>query len=40
MKLKAAHALASAVQNPTEEMVIPNAFDKSVVDIVAEAMAE
>jgi malate dehydrogenase (oxaloacetate-decarboxylating) len=38
MKLKAARALASAVVAPTEEMVIPNALDKSVVDIVAKAM--
>jgi malate dehydrogenase (oxaloacetate-decarboxylating) len=40
MKLKAAEALASAVQNPTEDMVIPNALDKSVVDVVARAMIE
>lgn len=40
MKLKAAKALASAVVNPTEEMVIPNALDKSVVDIVAKAMMD
>lgn len=38
MKLAAAKALASAVENPNEEMVIPNALDKSVVDIVAKAM--
>lgn len=40
MKLKAAKALASAVANPTEDMVIPNALDKSVVDIVAKAMMD
>jgi malate dehydrogenase (oxaloacetate-decarboxylating) len=40
MKLKAAMALASAVKEPHEEMVIPNALDKSVVDIVAKAMME
>jgi malate dehydrogenase (oxaloacetate-decarboxylating) len=38
MKLTAAKALASAVVNPTEDMVIPNALDKSVVDVVARAM--
>jgi malate dehydrogenase (oxaloacetate-decarboxylating) len=38
MKLTAAIALASAVVNPTEDMVIPNALDKSVVDVVARAM--
>ncbi|MDD2745534.1 MAG: NADP-dependent malic enzyme [Candidatus Gracilibacteria bacterium] len=40
MKLKAAKALASAVVNPTEDMVIPNALDKSVVDVVAKAMMD
>lgn len=40
MKLKAAKALASAVKDPHEDMVIPNALDKSVVDIVAKAMME
>lgn len=40
MKLKAANALASAVTHPREDMVIPNALDKSVVDIVAKAMME
>ncbi len=40
MKLKAAKALASAVAHPTDDMVIPNALDKSVVDIVAKAMME
>lgn len=40
MKLKAAEALASAVVNPTADMVIPNALDKSVVDIVAKAMMD
>jgi malate dehydrogenase (oxaloacetate-decarboxylating) len=40
MKLKAARALASAVKEPHEDMVIPNALDKSVVDIVAKAMME
>lgn len=40
MKLKAAMALASAVKEPREDMVIPNALDKSVVDIVAKAMMD
>ena len=40
MKLKAAKALASAVVHPTADMVIPNALDKSVVDIVAQAMMD
>jgi malate dehydrogenase (oxaloacetate-decarboxylating) len=40
MKLRAAEALASAVENPTADMVIPNPFDKSVVDIVAKAMMD
>lgn len=40
MKLKAATALASAVKNPTEDMVIPNALDKSVVDVIAKAMMD
>ena len=40
MKLAAAIALAGAVKNPTEDMVIPNALDKSVVDIVADAMKD
>ena len=40
MKLTAARALASAVKDPTQDMVIPNALDKSVVDVVARAMME
>lgn len=38
MKLDAAKALASAVENPSEDMVIPHALDKTVVDRVAKAM--
>ncbi len=38
MKIQAALALASAVTHPSEDMVIPNALDKSVADIVAKAM--
>lgn len=38
MKLAAAQALASYVQNPTPEMIIPNALDKSVAYVIAEAV--
>lgn len=38
MKLSAAEAIASLVKNPTEDEIIPNAFDKRVVKAVSEAM--
>lgn len=38
MKIRAAEALASAVEKPTENSILPDALDKSVGDIVAEAM--
>lgn len=38
MKLAAAEAIASVVQNPTKEMIIPSPFDKKVVERVAEAV--
>lgn len=38
MKLATAEALAAYVENPTEEMIIPNPLDKNVVDIVTEAI--
>lgn len=38
MKLAAAHALAEYVTNPTPEMIIPNALDKNVAQVVAEAV--
>jgi malate dehydrogenase (oxaloacetate-decarboxylating) len=38
MKLAAAHALANCVPNPTAEHLLPNALDKSVAKIVAEAV--
>jgi malate dehydrogenase (oxaloacetate-decarboxylating) len=38
MKLAAAEALAAYVENPTEEMIIPNPLDKNVVDIIAESV--
>ena len=38
MKIRAAEALASVVANPNEENILPNALDKSVASVVAEAM--
>jgi len=38
MFLRAAQALADAVENPTQENIIPHALDKSVVPIVARAV--
>lgn len=38
MKIRAAEALASAVTDPSNDNILPNALDKSVADIVAEAM--
>lgn len=38
MKLAAAHALANCVPNPSSEYLLPNALDKSVAKIVAEAV--
>ncbi|PID84551.1 NAD-dependent malic enzyme [Candidatus Gracilibacteria bacterium] len=38
MKIRAAEAIASCVKNPTPDEVIPNPFDKSVAEVVAEAM--
>lgn len=38
MKIRAAEAIANYVQNPTEDMILPNALDKGVADIVAGAM--
>lgn len=38
MKIRAAEALASAVEHPSESSILPDALDKSVADIVAEAM--
>jgi len=40
MKLAAAHAIATAVENPTKDMVIPNALDTSLADKVAEAVEQ
>ncbi|MEZ6162915.1 MAG: NADP-dependent malic enzyme [Phycisphaerales bacterium] len=40
MKLAAAHALAKAVGEPTEDMVLPNPLDKSVADTVAAAVKQ
>jgi hypothetical protein len=38
MKIAAAVALASAVQNPDENHILSDPFDKSVSELVAEAM--
>lgn len=38
MKIRAAEALASSVENPTENRIIPGPFDPGIADIVAEAM--
>lgn len=40
MKLAAAEALASYVEHPTEEMIIPNPLDKNVVEVVAESIGK
>ena len=37
-KLAAAFALANYVTNPTVDMIVPNALDKAVADIVAQAV--
>ncbi len=39
MKLKAAEALASLVKNPSQDKIIPEAFDIGVADAVAKAVA-
>jgi len=38
MKLRAAHALADYIPNPTEDMILPNPLDKGVAEVVALAM--
>lgn len=38
MKIRASEALASYIQNPTEDMILPDPLDKWVVEVVAEAM--
>lgn len=38
MKIAAAEAIASCVENPTADTVIPDPFDKNVANVVAEAM--
>jgi malate dehydrogenase (oxaloacetate-decarboxylating) len=40
MKIRAAEALASVVTNPNDENILPNALDKSVASVVAEAMRD
>jgi malate dehydrogenase (oxaloacetate-decarboxylating) len=38
MKISAAHALASMVENPSPEKIIPGPFDEGVADVVAAAV--
>ena len=40
MKLAAVHALADAVGEPTEDRVLPDPLDKSVADLVAQAVKQ
>ncbi|WP_099208066.1 NAD(P)-dependent malic enzyme [Urinicoccus timonensis] len=40
MKLAAAHAISDAVQDPSEDYILPNAFDLAVADQVAKAVAD
>ena len=40
MKLAAANAIASLVENPTPECIIPSPFDPRVAPAVAKAVAE
>ncbi|GAB0174481.1 MAG: malate dehydrogenase [Candidatus Altimarinota bacterium] len=40
MKISAAEALASYVENPTDDNILPNPLDKGVVDVISEAMKD
>lgn len=40
MKIRAAEALASYIENPTEDNILPNALDKWVAEVVALAMKD
>ncbi|MEN9880862.1 MAG: hypothetical protein RLZZ308_45 [Candidatus Parcubacteria bacterium] len=40
MFVRAAYALASCVQEPTHDMILPTMFDRSVVDVVAKSVLE
>jgi malate dehydrogenase (oxaloacetate-decarboxylating) len=40
MKIRAAEALASYIENPTEDNILPNPLDKWVADVVCEAMKD
>ena len=40
MKLAAANALASLVEDPNEDMILPDAFDRRVVGAVAQAVIQ
>ena len=38
MKIKAAEALAGAVENLSDDSILPNPLDKTIASLVAEAM--
>ncbi len=38
MKIKAAHALAYTIDNPSEDKIIPDLFDKTIVDKIATSL--
>jgi malate dehydrogenase (oxaloacetate-decarboxylating) len=40
MKIRAAEALASYVEHPTDDMILPNPLDKWVVAVISEAMKD
>ncbi len=40
MKIRAAEALASYIENPTDDNILPNALDKGVAEVVALAMKD
>jgi len=40
MKIAAARALAAAVENPTEDMIIPSPFQEDLANLVAKAVVE
>ena len=39
-KMNAAHALANIIKNPTQDEIIPSALDKSVADIIRQAIID
>ncbi len=40
MKIRAAEALASYVQSPTDNNILPDALDKGVAEVIALAMRD